>query len=292
MPGYVPPHSWSRPVWPGANPISKGPALSLIESFMNDGPASRLADALDQLRATGPDGRWSHRVTDCMDLAGDNFALAAANPRWERSYWRPHIDRDWFGIIDRETGAVDPAAAWWRGFRGEDLEGIVRETFVRAIEIAFGIPHGGSPAPGTPRWPIELFWITSQASFEGWVSWRRLPGDSVGGVVSVFLSTPAIRPDALEQPLRSEAATGPAADASDDGETAHLGLERQGMVMIAHRSLGPLEGSESEAGPRIDEGPLRGHGPVVVVRPSEAEGGIARVPRTWLDPSPGRSVEP
>ncbi|MFM7536798.1 MAG: hypothetical protein ACKO91_13540 [Acidimicrobiales bacterium] len=43
----------------------------------------------------------------------------------------------------------------------------MRETLVRAIEIAFGLAHDQVPGPRQTHWPIELFWKCGQAWFEG-----------------------------------------------------------------------------------------------------------------------------
>lgn len=95
-----------------------------------------------------------------------------------------HLAHDWFG----EADAADKATTgWWMGYRG-DVEVIVRETMVRAIDVSLGLDRTNeAPQPADVRrhWPIQFYWVCGSRWFEGWVGWRDWGSDDtvLGGDV-------------------------------------------------------------------------------------------------------------
>lgn len=294
---------------PGPMPyyLEKGPAMSVLEDFVNT-PSPRLATALDRLRARHPDGRPKHRVVDCgaFDTPALSFTQPSSDPgqpgtKWDSEKWKRHMNRHWFGLIDRAGHHYDPAQAtsiteaksWWVNYFGADVEGIVRETLIRAVETAYRIDHGGPLPPNgsVEPWPIELFWKCGQAWFEGWVTWRQLPGPGHRGLVTTLLCTPA------EDTGTRFLWWSPIPDPSDlpglgdpyDKGVQQLGVHHAGMVVITHERNLPTFASPSD----IDDEQMgrlqpprpgavyHGSGPVVVVRPAEVRGGVASTPRRW-----------
>jgi hypothetical protein len=287
---------------PGPMPyyLEKGPALSILEAFLNDSPTSRLVATLDKLRATTDGGQPKHRLTDCgaFDTASLDFTPPGSSKKMTSKAWKRHLDQHWFGIVSAKGAKTDPsqaknlkaASSWWIGYWGDDIEGIVRETMIRAIETAYRIPHGAPIPISGERWPIELFWKCGQAWVEGWVTWRQLPQAGTG-LVTVTFATPAEDtgahflwwspvPDAGDKAGRGD----PFALGVDQ-----LGRERQGMVVITHARNLPTTRAPHEIDDQM-RGELtlpppgatyRGSGPIVAVRPAEIRGGVASTPRTW-----------
>ena len=245
---------------PGPMPyyLEKGPAMSIIEAFVNT-PGTRLEAALTKLRATNPDGSYTHRLVECgaFDSKSLVFDQPASNPNdppthWTVARWKNHMNLHWFGIIDGAGKPKDPADAdrlseassWWINYFGADVEGILRQTIIRAVETAYRIEHGDPLPPVTPTfqpWPIELFWKCGQAWFEGWVTWRQLPGPGDRGLVTTIVCTPAENtgnhylwwspiPNAGDLPGRS--------DPYDKG-VDKLGRDGAGMVVVTHEHNRP-----------------------------------------------------
>src|SRR5262249_22179550 len=79
-----------------------------------------------------------------------------------------------------------------------DVEAIMRETFIRAIEVSLGLDNGEDVNSATRFWPIEYFWKCPTAWVEGWVTWRQeVSGE---GHVTVHLLTPAHGHPVLSDP--------------------------------------------------------------------------------------------
>ena len=74
---------------------------------------------------------------------------------------KDHQNRHWYGKTYLGPGlwgpqqpfnaVTHPRTGFWHNWYG-DAEGIVRETYIRAIEVSLGIPHEvpASRAPGPP----------------------------------------------------------------------------------------------------------------------------------------------
>jgi hypothetical protein len=279
---------------PGPMPyyLEKGPALSVIESFVND-DADRLRGALDKLRAQNADGTRTYRVTDCGIFDTDSFNAnlpvigGSGTKLWASPDWKRHIDEHWFGLPDING---NPTQTFWGGYTGENIEGIVREALVRAIETAFRVKHGEKiPAKRAP-WRIEFWWKCGQNWFETWLTWRPK-------VVSVMFCTPT-EVVGTHHVWGNPVPPGPPAP-DYDGRDPALGYSldspgfdtsRPGMAVVGHnvntdvasdsvklrrRQFGESEGVSVGA-------TYRGSGTVVVVEPSEPRGGIKPGGRKWV----------
>ena len=183
---------------------------------------------------------------------------------------------------------------FWHNWYG-DAEGIVRETFARAIEVSLGIPHDKDMTdPGWIRqnrkrtWPIEIFTRCPAPWFEGWVTWR---GNSPAhGHVTVHIHTPSHENSVL---LTSPLGPGytipeyrdeiepvlPLPPGVDPKPKLPYGGEH-GMWVIAHteQKLVPLPSSV----PVVLNGPVvAGNGPVVAGpsttgAPTHVDGAVVR----------------
>ncbi len=175
--------------------LEKGPILSVLESFANGGNAGsaatrhgKMRTVLDRLRDS------SVALTAVGGLDSTNLNGGSSNP-WSTYQQRAdHINHDWFGIT--ATGAqpgfdaTNPQpTGFWVNYYG-DVEGIVRETLIRALEVALGVDHDQPSSTASRYWRIELFWKCPNPWFEGWVTWRSEPNATVGGQVTVILATP------------------------------------------------------------------------------------------------------
>jgi hypothetical protein len=168
--------------------LAKGPILAALEDVANPStPAelARLQTALGLLR--DPSSRLGD--TGLVPTVG---AIAGLPPLDER------LEANWFGRTRAASGDwVDQPAfgggnvrtGYFRRYYG-DVEAILKETCVRAVELAFGIDHGADLATATRQWAIELLWKCPNPWFEGWVTWRRHGPNPADGQVTVIVATP------------------------------------------------------------------------------------------------------
>jgi hypothetical protein len=191
-----------------------------------------------------------------------------------------------------------PTTGFWFQYFG-DVQAILRETLIRAIEVSLGLAHvapGDEPCGEKPdrHLPIELFWKCPQRWFEGWVCWRsdRHTGT---GQVTVMLATPGHGKPVLESPLAGKGFVENPPDSTWDpaegereppsnGVFSDNGGPRQapkGMWVITHADHAQLPATPDE-GPTTSGrwsipsfGPTYvGVGPIVTVAPSEIDGGV------------------
>jgi hypothetical protein len=187
--------------------LSKGPILSVLETLLNprsDAEHERLYEGLAKLR--DPDVLLtSISLVDSSNVQSDGVN---ADPLAER------LNEYWFGFVKRggdddEGRSKDDAAevpelwgpqrafsptdnattGYWVDYFG-NVEGILRETLIRTIEVSLGIPAGGDPRDATRHWEVELFWKCGNPWVEGWVTWRRHHGGGDIGQVTTILATP------------------------------------------------------------------------------------------------------
>ena len=154
-----------------------------------------------------------------------------------------HQNLDWYG--KKMVGGVwqdQPAfneytnrtTGFWHNWYG-NAEGIIRETYTRAIEVSLGIPH--DPAQTNAQWiannmvrawPIEIFNRCPAPWFEGWVTWRDHPptrplpppGQTVApGRIPARHERPRHGPHPHAQPHRQQRAR-----QSGSGRKQHAGL--------------------------------------------------------------------
>jgi hypothetical protein len=235
-----------------------------------------------------------------------------------------HMNQHWFGRTQAKAGdpwvkqaPFDPkkptTTGYWRQWYGNS-EGIVAETFIRAVEISLGIEHVDpvktpleSLVP-TRCWPIEVFWRCPAPWFEGWVTWRREPkqparpkgtgfGDRVVqfverlvgsraagnddhdcGHVTIHLHTPSHVGSVLLLSPRRPSPSNQIPDYKDDPVKSDM---NRGMWVIAHeRQVQHNYYGVTEPSPVGDFqlpmfGPLvESVGNIIVVQPNEPDGGV------------------
>lgn len=248
--------------------LERGPYLAMLEDLINKDPVRCLESLRD------PDKPVTALLRDpAVGIDGGPYADTAR--------LADHIDRDWFGI---KPGAPndDGTSHYWSYWRG-DAQGIVRETIVRAIEVALGVDHGGTVPDGhRQQWHVSLFTACGIRWFEGWVSWRRVGVEPGGGHVVVVLLTPThgkpaeptlLRPTALSSadPPGAPYAVNPVRSDGDQG------LWAVGAVLERRLDPEPVSGQWLPPGrfPRPHLGPTYvGEGGIVVVAPPESQGGV------------------
>jgi hypothetical protein len=208
--------------------LAKGTILAVLEGLANPtNPVEldRLRDALAILRdPTVP-------LTDIAVVHGLEPATSGLAPLAER------LDRFWFGKHQDASGVWKPQlpfgpgntrTGYFKRYYG-DVEAILRETLVRAIEVSFGLDHDAALADATRQWPVELLWKCPNPWFEGWVTWRRHGTGPTEGQVTVILATPG--EDA--NPVINVAALPPGVTAPLPEPTA-LSTDDQGMWVVTH----------------------------------------------------------
>lgn len=255
--------------------LEQGPYLAMLEDLINRNPVR----CLDSLR--DPD----RPVTDLLRSAPADIP---EGPYPTTAALADHIDRDWFGIKP-DGPESDGTSRYWSCWEG-DAQGIVRETMVRALEIALGLDHDEPAASVPPRrqWHISLLTACGIRWFEGWVSWRRVGAGGGDGHVTVFLLTPTHGKPAEPTLLRPTPSTPEAPGqpyavnpARADGDQ---GLWAVGAVLEHRRDPEPGSARWVPPGsfPRPHLGPTYvGMGDIVVVAPPETQGGVLPTGRPY-----------
>ena len=274
---------------PGGMPyqLEKGPYFAVAETMLDFGGSAEARYALLTLMRAGtnPD------QLPTLDSTNLNVGpLSTADAR------RDHMDTHWFG-----KRRPSPAAPWqvqppldqahpiptgfWHNWYG-DADGIVAQTFIRAVEVSLGLEHESTDAP-IRFWPIEIFWRCPAPWFEGWVTWR---GTSDAGHVTVHLHTPSHDQSAL---LLSPTRGAPDNTRHDyEYEPVACNMEK-GMWVIAHEQqqqlpyyapINPTPPGEPWQLPTF--GPFYfSHGPIVTVQPNEPDGGVRHSGRAYEPPA-------
>jgi len=216
--------------------LEKGPVLSVLEDLLHQ-PAATLAQMLARLRDP---------TIPLAQVGGLDSTTLNVPPYPTTKSRIDHIEHDWFGFTPGTQ--VQPAfdlathrtTGVWESYYG-DVAGIVRQTFIRAIEVALGLDHDDEP-PGTRHWPIELFWKCPNPWFEGWVTWRRDPVTG-HGQVTVILATPGNGAVVLDDPRDGRSPqVDPASPTGDHGMwiITHEGHERHVLPTTAPTSPGQV----------------------------------------------------
>ncbi len=169
--------------------LSKGTILAVLEAIANPvTPAEhdRQRAALASLRA-GAD------LTTIGLVGSANIVTpTGSDPLRER------LERNWFGktsdgaggwIAQAPFGPANPRTGYWKRYWG-DVEGVLRETMIRATEVSLGIDHDADPSTATHHWPVEILWKCPNPWFEGWVTWRRHGPNPSDGQVTVIVASP------------------------------------------------------------------------------------------------------
>jgi hypothetical protein len=194
--------------------LEKGPLLSVLDDFCNRGDDQRLLRALGRLRA-------GDRLRDIGAFDSPNLY----NPAWPWPYdaepnLADHFDDHWLGR---------PGPDHWLFYTGP-VEAIMRETLIRAIELAMGVvhePENFEPTVATRHWTIDFWWKCPQPWFEGWITWRRIncgcedPDDDhedcSRGHVIVLFATPSDDGVVLDDPTAEATLVGPNVTHASEG---------------------------------------------------------------------------
>jgi len=182
--------------------LEKGTTFSVTESVLDD--LNLRIPSLAWLRGH-PNENFDTRPTlESTSLDDPNNANVPNKAQ------RLAHQSDWYGeyVIDPATGQLvqKPYApdhrttGYWRNWYGNS-QGIVREVWIRAIEVSLGVPHDPQQTDAqqihdhrTREWPIEVFWRCPAPWFEGWITWRGKPEGnhkvSHSGHVTVHFHTP------------------------------------------------------------------------------------------------------
>ena len=268
---------------PGDMPyyLEKGPYLTQIEIYCSDKENS--VTVLEMLRA----GAEIPEIGAVLEAAAAQGGPSAAD-------LKAHIYRDWFGRKPDTSepsgwGAQppfhatnNPTTGYWQMYYG-DVEAILRETLIRALEVSLGLQHNQEvPANGPPRhWPIEFWWKCGQGWWEGWVTWRndqhKVPTPSAdAGQVTVMFATPGSGHGVLENPAGGQ----PGLKVDPQNTRVPGGNERfQGSWVVTHTKQAPRFAMTTVGGsfsriilPTIGVA-YKGEPGVVVVQPSWPDGG-------------------
>jgi hypothetical protein len=195
--------------------LEKGSTLRLMERRINDldRPARlaylqtvRASEAADDLKwfIDGPPGLWA-------DPAFQHKVVPAADRPWTGDKERAWLVRNWFGYqqvggqwTKMPVGANPPTTGWWIAYAG-NVDQILRRAVRWALELSLGLDHTGNAPTHDPPWPIELFWKCLAPWFEAWVVHRPTHGPGTG-LVSLILITPThVGANVAESPLATSA---------------------------------------------------------------------------------------
>jgi hypothetical protein len=259
--------------------LEQGPYLAMLEDLINTDPLRCLRSLRD----------LDKPVTDI--LRNPPIAIHGG-PYPTTAELADHIDRDWLGI-EPDSPAPTGTSRYWSYWRG-DAQGIVREALVRAIEVALGLDHDQTPDSGGPRrqWPISLLTACGIRWLEGWISWRRVGDAPESGHVVLFILTPTHGKPAeptLLRPTHSTPGT-PGAPYQENPARADgdQGLWAVGALLERRHDPEPASAQWVSPGnfPRPHLGPTyEGQGEVVVVAPSETQGGVLPDGRRYQEAS-------
>jgi hypothetical protein len=206
--------------------LTRGPLLTLLENALNPKNAQERS-ARDGVLAALRGGMPLSQIPWVTSAAVQNVAIPGNG-------LDIRLEEDWFGnppVPGRNT------TGYWVGYRG-DVEGVLREGLIRAIEVSLGIAHDGDPESAERSWPVDIQWKCPNPYFEVWVTWRQHPGDR--GQVNVLIATPPDRVNRLTtEPRLPPPTTGvqPVPTPLAEPLTA-TGV--QGMWLVTHEHHAPL----------------------------------------------------
>ena len=164
-------------------PMSIGPVFSLLNDYLEEG--AYMVDMLRELR--DPTVR---RLSDMEFFKGRELP-----PRPDGTTAVEHIETDWFGW-EPTTGVQDAFSrknpvktGWWTAWYG-NADQITRETLMRALEVALGVPHNSEEVTPSRQWQLMVNWTCGAPTFQGWVMWQSVKRDPTKGFVVCTFSTP------------------------------------------------------------------------------------------------------
>lgn len=276
--------------------LEKGPTWSVVEAALSEDPVLTywfLEYLRDDTRpiAAGP-------------IVGSTTLDGGPTTEAERA---EHLNTDWFGWKRDPAGdwvkpdprdfdpVTNPSIGFWIGYWG-DVEPLVRQTFVRAIEASLELRHDetiANPAvelgPNRTRrfWPITVFLKCPTPWFEGWVSWRHFSNARDDGEVIVHFHTPGhYGGQLIAQPAngRNMPPANPTKADVDNG---------MWVITHAHHVRHRPPPTTNASSPGQIRKPYLGlvvqdDGPMLVLSPTEADGGVRGEGRKYTPVTPAR----
>lgn len=291
--------------------LEKGPLLRILESHLN-GNRSAMQGLLQIVEDSVVNDSLDWILTGAPELWAD--PAFTHGPQSGEKMRERLITEWFGYVKDGAGGWVKPNPApsttgYWIGYRG-DVHEIVRAAVRWALEVSLAAGSTASSGRRAPApWPIELFWKCPAPWFEAWVVSRRVAGIK-RGLVTLVLVTPSHKgatvsdtPIAHSPQATPPGATHPVPSWQDDYEqlqTPHPdpvnfpgrprvvpAMSRNNATWVVtheqHAVVGgglrPFE--QNTAAPvefanwRIPQlAVYEGTGPIVVVAPSMAAGGV------------------
>ena len=249
--------------------LEKGHFLLLLEDTLNEG-IEAVVDNDSVVTFPGLARRYS-MLEYMRTVVARPCDLVNGEPEDGSSLWWPGwmtdsdvgfasfkaVAKEWFGYRIRDDGSLDTKphpnkpTGMWDGYQG-NVERIMANVFVRAIEVSLGMDHDAATPTGAPPrcWPIYFFFKCQQPFFEGWVTWQcHSLNRRAAGQVTVMFATPGHNHPVSDHPIPIVTA-GSHVDTliptlRNDGEflenpvsaLAHdtLGEPHQGVWVITHR---------------------------------------------------------
>ncbi len=274
--------------------LTKGPLLTLLENTMNplDAAARQVRDnALIDLRNP------QKRITEIPWVT----SAAVAGVALPQGSLDLRLEKDWFGrrLVNGQWQDQGPYVAgrttgYWIGYYG-DVESVLREGVIRAIEVSLGIEHGDAPTNATRQWPVNVEWKCPNPYFEVWVTWRRHRASEATqaeqGQVTMLIATPPDKVNRLvtdprfppDPPLPRRLQPLPEPTVAETGQGMWLVAHehhRQGFVDVV---MTPDQPDLVDA--RVDE--------TTTLEPTSPDRWFVPMPTTfWRDEGPVRVVEP
>lgn len=271
--------------------VEVGPALSALTSYCNDG--KNLENVLGKLRNT------NNKLPDLLKAIGAPDDTVA------------HFATDWLGY--QSTNPMTPQApfdasnpdttGWWTTWYG-DAEGVLRQTMIRAIEVALGLSSGGDPKDSTRAWRMTFMWTCGAPMFQGWISWWDFDyaakqaatngngngnaladsaGLSTNGLVNVLISTPGNGHPLYATPFRHNGNNPPDYAVNPPTADGEYGLWVVGEEQMQTRAPDKKTWQNPGTGNIPDPWPsfFYTNGGVVTVSPAEEDGGVLHTGRHW-----------
>ena len=208
--------------------LEKGAVYSVYEDYLSN--EDRRWALLDNVRNPHVP-MWDVLALDSPTLFASTGLTSDQLKKHTREHWLGSPIPNWVanhGPKNSCTWSNNAAGdtGWWNRWSGP-AEGILRETFLRAIEVSFGLAHeapackAGAPVNNlvppldpskksnptkstlptntkTRFWPIDFLWVCGSETLQGWVTWRSHPGPDNHGQVTVIFATPP--PDGTKAP--------------------------------------------------------------------------------------------
>jgi hypothetical protein len=200
--------------------LEKGPLLSVLDDFCNRGSDERLRKALGQLRDKHTLAQIG--VFDSPNLyerPGPQGPERYPAPFDEKANLVKHFEHHWLGRPPQPHPMDAFQTGHWKFYQGP-VEDIMRETLIRALEVALGVAHNPNdktPGANERHWPIDFWWKCPQPWFEGWVTWRKHGNEKQQGHVTVIFATPADDGVVLRRPEAEATVVAPAVTHASEG---------------------------------------------------------------------------